>query len=133
MIIKRCLNLKLPEKQSCFLWGARKTGKSTYLKKCFPNALYIDLLQADIYQIYFQHPERLREEINAQNKVSTIIIDEVQKVPLLLDEVHHLIESNKFLANNSLQFILCGSSARRLKSTGANLLGGRAWRYTTHK
>jgi predicted AAA+ superfamily ATPase len=129
MIIKRFLNLKLPEKQSCFLWGARKTGKSTYLKKCFPNALYIDLLQADIYQIYFQHPERLREEINARNKVSTIIIDEVQKVPLLLDEVHHLIESNKFLANNSLQFILCGSSARRLKSTGANLLGGRAWRY----
>ncbi len=118
------MNLELPVGQSCFLWGARKTGKSTYLKEKFSQSLYIDLLQADIYQIYFRYPERLREEIQAQNKISTIIIDEVQKVPLLLDEVHHLIESNK-----SLQFILCGSSARRLKSTGANLLGGRAWRY----
>jgi uncharacterized protein len=102
MLIKRYLNLELPLGQSCFLWGARKTGKSTYLKEKFSQSLYIDLLQADIYQIYFRYPERLREEIQAQNKISTIIIDEVQKVPLLLDEVHHLIESNK-----SLQFILC--------------------------
>jgi len=124
MNIVRYLDLVLPGKQSCFLWGARKTGKSTYLKSRFPNAKYLDLLQADEYQIYYRNPERLREEIQGKEDISTIIIDEVQKVPLLLDEVHHLIESNK-----NLQFILCGSSARRLKQTGANLLGGRAWRY----
>ena len=124
MLIERFLELDLPEGQSCFLWGARKTGKSTYLQEQFPDSLYIDLLQSDNYQKYFHNPERLRQEIQAQTALSTIIIDEVQKVPALLDEVHHMIESNK-----SLQFILCGSSARRLKFTGANLLGGRAWRY----
>jgi uncharacterized protein len=121
--IKRYLNINLPEKQSCFLWGARKTGKSTYLKKRFPKGLYIDLLQADIYQKYFKNPERLREELKTKLNVSVVIIDEVQKVPLLLDEVHSLIESL------GIKFILCGSSVRRLKSTGANLLGGRAWKY----
>jgi uncharacterized protein len=125
MHINRYLDLNLPKGQSCFLWGARKTGKSTYLKKKFSDSMYIDLLQADIYQHYFKNPERLREEIKAcSTNISTIIIDEVQKVPLLLDEVHYLVESKK-----DLQFILCGSSSKRLKSTGANLLGGRAWRY----
>ena len=124
MHIERYLNLDLSEGQSCFLWGARKTGKSTFLKQYFPDSLYIDLLQADIYQIYSKHPNRLREEIRSGISQSIIIIDEVQKIPLLLDEIHYLMESNK-----SLQFILCGSSAKRLKSTGANLLGGRAWRY----
>jgi predicted AAA+ superfamily ATPase len=82
-------------------------------------------LQADVYQRYFRNPERLREEIRAQNNnISTIIIDEVQKIPLLLDEVHYLIEELK-----NVSFILCGSSVRKLKSSGANLLGGRAWRY----
>jgi predicted AAA+ superfamily ATPase len=123
--INRYLDLNLPKGQSCFLWGARKTGKSTYLKEKFPDSIYVDLLQADIYQLYFKNPERLREEIRAcSSNISTIILDEVQKVPLLLDEVHYLIESKK-----DLQFILCGSSSKRLKSTGANLLGGRAWRY----
>ncbi len=125
MHINRYLDLNLPKGQSCFLWGARKTGKSTYLKEKFPDSIYVDLLQADIYQLYFKNPERLREEIRAcSSNISTIILDEVQKVPLLLDEVHYLIESKK-----DLQFILCGSSSKRLKSTGANLLGGRAWRY----
>ncbi|WP_238375579.1 AAA family ATPase [Rickettsia massiliae] len=87
------------------------------MKQRFPDSLYIDLLQADIYKVYFQNPERFREELKSKDGISTIIIDEVQKIPLLLDEVHYLIESNK-----SLQFILCGSSARRLKSTGSNLL-----------
>nr|WP_238528450.1 AAA family ATPase [Rickettsia honei] len=76
-----------------------------------------------MYKVYFQNPERLREEFKSKDGISTIIIDEVQKIPLLLDKVH-LIESNK-----SLQFILCSSSTRRLKSTGSNLLGRRAWRY----
>lgn len=125
MHINRYLDFNLPKGQSCFFWGARKTGKSTYLKEKFLDSMYIDLLQADIYQHYFKNPQRLREEIRAcSGNVSIIILDEVQKVPLLLDEVHYLIESNK-----DLQFILCGSSSKRLKATGANLLGGRAWRY----
>ena len=82
------------------------------------------MLQSENYQKYLDNPGRLGQEIQAQSAISTIIIDEVQKVPALLDEVHHMIESHK-----SLQFILCGSRARRLKFTGANLLGGRAWRY----
>ncbi len=123
MTIKRELKLVLPQGQSCFLWGARKTGKSTYLRKNFPDALYIDLLQADIYQHYLREPQNLRQELKVMNGSKIIIIDEVQKVPLLLDEVHGLIESSK-----NFQFILCGSSARRIKSIGANLLGGRAWR-----
>jgi predicted AAA+ superfamily ATPase len=122
--IKRFLSLSLPKEQSCFLWGARKTGKSTFLKEHFPEATYIDLLQADVFQTYLRTPHYLRQEIAALSLKSSIIIDEVQKVPALLDEVHSLIESQK-----GLQFILCGSSARRLKSSGANLLGGRAWRY----
>lgn len=138
MYIKRFLDLHLPAGQSCFLWGARKTGKSTYIREKFPNALYIDLLEADQYRTYSKNPERLREELKAeqlkakelkipasgQTQLSTIIIDEVQKVPMLLDEVHSMIESNK-----SLQFILCGSSSRRIRHLGGNLLGGRAWRY----
>jgi len=125
MHINRYLKIELPKGQSCFLWGARKTGKSTYLKERFPKSTYINLLQADVYQRYSRNPERLREEIRAQNNnVSTIIIDEVQKVPLLLDEVHYLIETIK-----DISFVLCGSSVKRLKSSGANLLGGRAWRY----
>lgn len=125
MHINRYLKMDLPKGQSCFLWGARKTGKSTYLKERFPDSIYINLLQADVYQRYFKNPERLREEIRAQNNnIPTIIIDEVQKVPLLLDEVHYLIEELK-----NISFILCGSSVRKLKSSGANLLGGRAWRH----
>lgn len=124
MHIKRYLNIDLPTGQACLLWGARKTGKSTYLKEKFPDSVYIDLLQADIYQKYFKNPERLREELKAREGVSTVIIDEVQKVPALLDEIHHLVESLKHI-----NFILCGSSVRKLKASGANLLGGRAWRY----
>lgn len=123
MYFKRFLDFSLPEGQSCFLWGARKTGKSTYLKERFPKSTYINLLQADTYQKYFKNPERLREEIRT-DKNSIVIIDEVQKVPLLLDEVHALIEEFK-----NINFILCGSSVRKLKSSGANLLGGRAWRF----
>jgi len=122
--IKRYLSLALPKRQSCFLWGARKTGKSTFLKEHFQDSPYIDLLQANVYQAYFRPPHLLRQEIIAHPPKHPIIIDEVQKVPALLDELHSLIESQK-----DLQFILCGSSAYRLKSSGGNLLGGRAWRY----
>ncbi len=124
MHFKRYLTFHLPDQQSAFLWGARKTGKSTFLKEKFPTAVYIDLLRADVYQGYLRKPEKLREEFRGFTDPLTIIIDEVQKVPILLDEIHGLIEDRK-----NLQFILCGSSARRLRQPGVNLLGGRAWRF----
>ena len=97
--IKRFLDLDLPQGQSCFLWGARKTGKSTYLKEYFARSeqrtIYIDLLQADVFQRYLNHPHILREELSHISENRIIILDEVQKVPALLDEVHSLIESHK--------------------------------------
>lgn len=126
MSIKRLLNIQLPESQSAFLWGARKTGKSTYLRDHFPHSIYIDLLKTDNLTRYMAAPHLLREELLSATAKETqypIIIDEVQKVPMLLNEVHWLIENKK------LGFILCGSSARKLKRGAANLLGGRAWRF----
>jgi len=123
---KRLINIDLPENQSAFLWGARKTGKSTYLKTRFKESIYIDMLLSDTYIKYLRAPERLREELSAigsENIKGPVIIDEVQKIPQILDEVHWLIE------NRGISFILSGSSARKLKRGKANLLGGRAWRY----
>lgn len=124
--IKRALSMKLPKKQSAFLWGARKTGKTTYLKEQFPESLLYDFLKTDLYFDVTKDASMLRERILAQDGKKLkhpIILDEVQKVPGVLDEVHWLIE------NKGLRFILCGSSARKLKRGHANLLGGRAWRY----
>lgn len=123
---KRYLALDHNIEQSIFLWGARKTGKSTYLKNRFLDSLYIDLLKTDLLLRYTKQPSLLREEIlalSAEKLEQPIIIDEVQKVPALLDEIHWLIE------NTSANFILCGSSARKLKQQGTNLLGGRAIKY----
>jgi len=125
-VYKRILKINLPKNQSAFLWGARKTGKSTFLKSLFKDSYYIDLLRSDLYIKYSKEPWLFREELLILNKKllkKPIIIDEVQKIPILLDEVHYLIENEK------LQFILCGSSARKLKRGSANLLGGRAWGY----
>ena len=122
----RYLKLEIEPGQSLFLWGARKTGKSTFLKSLFPYSIYIDLLKTDLFLRYSKQPSLIREEILALSKTQIehpIIIDEVQKVPSLLDEVHWLIE------NTQATFILCGSSSRRLKQGGSNLLGGRAIRY----
>jgi len=124
--IKRLLDIKLPRKQSAFLWGPRKTGKSLYLKKRFPGSLVFDFLKTDLYIEMSGNPGLLRERILAQDEETLkkpIILDEVQKVPQVLDEVHWMIE------NRGLRFILCGSSARKLKRGHGNLLGGRAWRY----
>ncbi len=124
--VKRCLNLKLPPHQSAFLWGPRKTGKTTYLKARFPQSLVYDFLQTDLFLEFSKRPALLREQLLAKDDSvlkHPVILDEVQKVPQLLDEVHWLIE------NRGLSFILCGSSARKLKRGHANLLGGRAWRY----
>lgn len=122
----RILQINLPKRQSAFLWGARKTGKSTYLKRRFPKSLIFDFLKTDLFFEFSKRPSLLRERLLAKNDEDLsrpIILDEVQKVPQILDEVHWLIE------NKDLQFILCGSSARKLRRGQSNLLGGRAWRY----
>ncbi|MCX6162191.1 MAG: AAA family ATPase [Ignavibacteriae bacterium] len=123
---KRLLNIRLPREQSAFLWGARKTGKTVYLKQFFPESIYYDLLKTDEYISFINKPYLLREQLLAVEKGKLnhpVIIDEIQKVPQLLDEVHWLIE------NKGIRFILCGSSARKLKRGKANFLGGRAWRF----
>lgn len=122
----RRLNLDLPNRQSAFLWGPRKTGKSTFLNQRYPESLVYDFLKTDLMLDFSRRPSLLREQLLAQSDsllAHPIILDEVQRVPLVLDEVHWLIE------NKGLRFILCGSSARKLKRGRANLLGGRAWRY----
>lgn len=127
--IDRVLRISLPKHQSAFLWGPRKTGKSTFLRSVFPDSLTFDLLQTDLMLELAKRPALLRERLLAappEKLRSPVILDEVQKVPQLLDEVHWLIE------NRGLSFILCGSSARKLKRGGVNLLGGRAWRYEMH-
>ena len=124
-MLKRILSLDLPKGQTVFLWGARKTGKSTFLEQNFPGSLVIDFLNHDDFLLYGKNPSYLRKYLETQPKEvleKPIIIDEVQKVPAILDEVHWIIENMK-----GVHFILCGSSLRRLKHSGANLLGGRAW------
>lgn len=114
------------KRKSLFLFGPRQTGKSSFLKLNYPNALYIDLLLSDNYASLLKSPELLRRRVELfikNHKSNIIIIDEIQKIPQLLDEVHAMIEKHK-----SLRFILTGSSARKLKHQGVNLLGGRASR-----
>ena len=112
--------------QSFFLFGPRGTGKSTWLKQHFFNAVVIDLLAPEVFRGYAAHPERLRDIVaGAEGKI--IIIDEVQKIPELLDVVHELIEKGR-----GFRFILTGSSARKLKRTGVDLLAGRAIVKTMH-
>ena len=125
---ERIQNLRLSSRESCFLWGPRQTGKSTQLKKLFPEAMRYDLLLSPEYQRLLRSPELIREEcsaagINGDTQRDPIIIDEIQKIPSLMDEIHWLI------VNKGLRFILCGSSARKLKRGHANLLGGRGVRY----
>ncbi len=122
-LISRVLDLELPSDKSLFLWGVRKTGKSTFLKKHYPNSTYIDLLKNGVFVEYSSRPSLIREQVSSFNLNSHIIIDEIQKIPELLDEIHWMIENIE-----GISFILCGSSMRRIKHSGANLLGGRAWR-----
>lgn len=120
----RLQTLPLRRDESCFFWGARQTGKSTLLDRLFPGARRYDLLLSDQFERLNRRPAFLREELLAEPPGSDpVIIDEVQKVPLLLDEVHWLMERRR------IRFILCGSSARKLKRSGGNLLGGRAIRH----
>lgn len=113
-MLRRKLELSSSTKESCFLWGPRQTGKSTLLKTLFPKAMYYDLLLSDQYRRLVSDPSLLRQEcealgLNGNNQNFPIIIDEVQKIPDLLDEVHWMIE------NRGLRFILCGSSPRKIK------------------
>ena len=119
-MLNRILKLEDIQEDSLFLWGARQTGKSTLLNALFPDAVYYDLLKADLFAKLRINPSLLRQQVESLPNGSIVIIDEVQKLPALLDEVHWLI------VNRGTRFILCGSSARKLRRSGANLLGGRA-------
>lgn len=118
--------LKAP-KQSFFLLGPRGTGKTTWLKKEFPDALWIDLLEPDNQRFYGARPERLRETLKGFPYKKQVVIDEIQKIPELLSLIHAIIEEKQ-----GHQFILTGSSARKLKRQGVDLLGGRAFMSHMH-
>lgn len=122
ILIRRIQQIDLPPNRSAFLWGPRKTGKTTLLRQHFPHALWIDLLDYELFLSLSQRPTRLREILEAQTS-KTVVIDEVQKIPHLMDEIHWLME------NKGYQFILSGSSARKFRRGKGNLLGGRAWRF----
>jgi len=124
----RIQKMDLSAQETCFLWGPRQTGKSTLLNNLFPQAMRYDLLLSTEFQKLLRQPNIVREQclvagLSGESQKDPVIIDEIQKLPILLDEVHWLIE------NKGLRFILCGSSARKLKRGHANLLGGRAVRY----
>jgi len=106
--------------RSFFLFGPRGTGKSTWLKQVLPDALSLDLLDASLFLELSRDPHRLEALIGNRSTGDWIVLDEIQKIPALLDEVHRLLESRRW------RFALCGSSARKLRRGGANLLAGRA-------
>jgi uncharacterized protein len=110
-------------RKSVLLLGPRMTGKSTLLRASLPEALFIDLLDASEFRALSSHPEHLADRVRAWRGPGVVVIDEIQKVPALLDEVHRLIERNK-----TVRFVLTGSSARKLRRSDTNLLAGRAAR-----
>lgn len=123
-MIHRTLNL--PQSKSFFFFGPRQTGKSSLVRLQFPEheMLSINLLHQNEFERFSKHPEILRSEVLQRSPLSThVLIDEIQKVPALLDEVHAILESGQ---PSVPHFILTGSSARKLKAAGANMLGGRA-------
>jgi len=122
---KRIFKVDKNSKQSFFLFGPRGTGKTTWLKDNFKNSLYLDLLESKLNRTLLASPEKLEKYIPPNYK-NWVILDEVQKIPALLNEVHRLIEDKKY------KFILTGSSARSLRKKGTNLLAGRALTYYFH-
>ena len=119
-MLERILQINKELDDSIFLFGARQTGKSTILRRQFPDAIYIDLLNTDMKSRLSRRPALLYEMLHDKASGTLVIIDEIPEVPELLNEVHRLI------SERSLKFILCGSSARKLKRKGRNTLGGRA-------
>ena len=120
---KRALNMsRLVSLKSFFLFGPRSTGKTTLLRTQFPDIQIINLLSSSVFMTLAENPSKLHDIIHEQSENhQLVIIDEIQKIPELLDEIHNLIESTP------IHFILTGSSARKLKRSGVNLLAGRAW------
>jgi predicted AAA+ superfamily ATPase len=114
-----------PNRKSFFLFGPRGTGKTTWVKSVFPKAVYIDLLEAELFNDLIANPQRLSNYIPPDFR-DWVIIDEVQRVPDLLHEIHRLIETKRY------HFILTGSCARKLKRKGPNLLAGRALTFSMH-
>ncbi len=112
--------------QSFFLMGPRGSGKTTWLKAAFPDAHWIDLLSEDVYQRLLANPGLFAQELRPLQAGSWVVVDEIQRLPNLLNEVHLFIEEKRLL------FVLCGSSARKLKRAGVNLLAGRALRRFMH-
>lgn len=120
-MLQRFLDLRNEIDSSIFLFGGRQTGKSTILRQQFPQSIYIDLLDNSVKERFRRNPTLLYETLKGKPEGSLVIIDEIPEVPALLDEVHRLI------VESGLVFILCGSSARKLKRKGHNTLGGRAY------
>lgn len=124
-MFKRLLQIPSNLNQSFFLFGPRGVGKTSWIKKHFPSEFYFDLLNDDVYRELLGRPTRLGEKIT-EGYSGWVVLDEVQKIPDILNEVHRLIESRK------LKFILTGSSARSLRRRGVNLLAGRALTFYLH-
>jgi len=118
-------SIRAPRAKSFFLFGPRGTGKSSWLRQQFSEAVYIDLLESDVYTSLLGSPQRLDGLIPTAHR-GWVVLDEVQKVPEILDEVHRLIERRR------LRFALTGSSARKLKRRDVNLLAGRALTLRMH-
>ena len=118
MLTRRFFNLP---QDNCFIFGPRGTGKSTWIKENLPHAYVINLLDDETYLRYSANPAHIKSVVAANPHVTCYVVDEVQKVPRILDSIHDLIEIHK-----THQFILTGSSARKLRREGVNLLGGRA-------
>lgn len=118
-MISRTIHIPLQYNKSFFLLGPRGTGKTFWVKASMPNAIYINLLDSEKYLALASLPKRI-EEFIPPNFTDWIVIDEIQKIPLLLNEVHRLIEEKKY------KFVLTGSSARSLRKKGVNLLVGKA-------
>ena len=124
-MFERLIKKPLESRKSFFLFGPRGTGKTTWLKHRLPEALFVNLLQSEYYNRLSANPEQLRQLIPPDHTGWTVI-DEVQRIPALLNEVHDLIEAR------GLVFVLTGSSARTLRRRGVNLLAGRALTYRMH-
>jgi uncharacterized protein len=124
-MFNRAISRPLRSRKSFFLFGARGTGKTTWLQQHLPDALYVNLLQSRFYTRLSADPSYIRTLI-PPNHQGWIVIDEIQRIPELLNEVHDLIESRKYT------FVLTGSSARKLRREGVNLLAGRALTYHMH-
>ena len=123
--VPRALDIvRLAKRKSLFLFGPRQTGKTALVRHALPSAKVYDILDGEIFLALSHRPARLGEELEPGDRL--VVLDEIQKLPVLLDEVHRLIEQK------GVHFVLTGSSARKLRRGGVNLLGGRAPSRTLH-